>query len=386
MKLKIHILIAFSLTLNLTVSGQITINAVGDIMLGSTTPKTILPPDNGVEFMESIGEYLDGTDIVFGNLEGALIKNDMKPKKCKEESRQAGRCYEFGMPEELAASLQGLGFTVLSMDNNHSEDYGIEGYEFTMQKLSKMGISYSPKQGFASFIIKGKKLAVVAFGYSEKSYNISDLINTSEVISSLKKEFDIVIVSFHGGAEGSNALNVINQTEFFLGENRGNVIAFAHTAIDAGADLVIGHGPHVLRAMEIYKNKLIAYSLGNFLTYGNMNISEVTGVTAILNAVLDENSGDFIRGKIIPVVQVDKGIPVYDESLEAVDLISKLTGEAFPELKIIFHPEGYFFDLFIRAPEPRSLFGLPQDIFKIRNMLRSGDLVGAEEIKKPGID
>jgi poly-gamma-glutamate capsule biosynthesis protein CapA/YwtB (metallophosphatase superfamily) len=249
-----------------------------------------------------------------------------------------------------------------------------------------MGISYSPKRGFASLLIKGKKLAVVAFGYSEKSYNISDLTNTSEVISSLKKEFDIVIVSFHGGAEGSNALHVTNQPEFFLGENRGNVIAFAHTAIDAGADLVIGHGPHVLRAMEIYKNKLIAYSLGNFLTYGNMNISGVTGVSAILSAELDENSGDFVRGKIIPVKQVDNGIPVYDKSMEAVNLISKLTGKAFPELKIIFHPEGYFFDLFLEAPEPRSLFGLPQEIFTKWNMRRREDLVGVDEIKKPGIE
>lgn len=356
MKLKIHSLLILCLAFNFTVTGQITIKAVGDVMLGSVTPKTILPPDSGNEFVESIGKYLFGADIVFGNLEGALIKDDMKPQKCKEDSRKAGRCYEFGMPEELAASLQKLGFTVLSMDNNHSEDYGIEGYEFTKQKLSELGINYAPKQGFSPLKIKGKNIAVVAFGYSDNSYNISYLTGTTEIISSLKEEFDIVIVSFHGGAEGSSAQNVRNETEIFLGENRGNVTAFAHTAIDAGADLVLGHGPHVLRAFEIYKDKLIAYSLGNFLTYGNMNINGVTGITTIMNVKLDESSGDFVRGKIVPVRQVERGIPVYDESLGAVEMISELTAEDFPELKIIFHPEGYFFDLFIKAPEPKPLF------------------------------
>lgn len=350
---------------------QITVNAVGDVMLGSVTPKTILPPQIGNEYVESISEHLFGADVVFGNLEGALINSDMKPQKCREESRKAGRCYEFGMPEELALSLKKLGFTVMSMDNNHSEDYGLEGYEFTQQKLNEMEINFAPKRGLASLTIKGKRVAVVAFGYSDNSYNISDLITTSEVISSLKKEFDIVIVSFHGGAEGRNALNIKNETEFFLGENRGNVVAFAHTAIDAGADLVIGHGPHVLRALEIYKDKLIAYSLGNFLTYGNMNISGVTGITTILNLELDENTGDFLRGKIIPVKQVDRGIPVYDSLYEAVDLISKLTKEDFPDSKIIFNPQGYFFNLFIEAPEPMPLFSKP--LLKERIEQKVGD-------------
>ncbi len=366
MKLQIRILITLCFAFNFITSGQITIKAVGDIMLGSVTPKTILPPDNGVEFTESIGEYLSGTNIVFGNLEGALIKNDMKPKKCKEESRKAEICFEFGMPEHLAVSFQKMGFTVLNLDNNHSEDYGLEGYEFTKQKLSELGISFAPKRGFASLTIKEKRIAVVAFGYSDNSYNISDLTNTKEVISSLKKEFDIVIVSFHGGAEGKNAQNVKNETEFFLGENRGNVYAFAHTAIDAGADLVIGHGPHVLRAFETYKGKLIVYSMGNFLTYGNMNISGVTGVTAILKVELDESSGDFLRGKIIPVRQVDKGIPVYDESYEAVDVITNLTKQDFPDSKIIFTNTGSIYNSRIIPPDYKPA----EDLRRIKYLVR----------------
>lgn len=386
MRIKLLFTLVGLLTTNFLAEAQITVNAVGDVMLGSVTPKSILPPNNGEEFVEAIGEYLTGADVVFGNLEGSLISDDLKPQKCREESRNAGRCYEFGMPEVLAGSLQKLGFNVLSMDNNHSEDYGLEGYEFTQQKLDELGIRFAPKQGYTSITLKEKQIAVVAFGYSGNSNSISNLEETKKIISSLKNNFAFIIVSFHGGAEGRNALNINDETEFFLGENRGNVIAFAHTAIDAGADLVIGHGPHVLRAMEIYKNKLIAYSMGNFLTYGNMNISGVTGITAILKTEIDENTGDFLRGKIVPVRQVDRGIPVYDESFEAVDLISNLTTQNFSESNIVFHPKGYFFDLFIKTPQPRSLFNLSQVIFNKKKKNMRGEVMKTYEIKKPGIE
>lgn len=384
--LNILFTIMIFLVINQSADAQITVNAVGDVMLGSVTPKTILPPNNGNEFVESISKYLSGADVVFGNLEGSLISDDLKPQKCKEESRKAGRCYEFGIPEMLTGSLQKLGFNVLSMDNNHSEDYGMEGYEFTQQKLSEMEIKFAPKQGYATLNIKEKKIVIVAFGYSGNSYSISNLEETAKIISSLKIDFDFIIVSFHGGAEGKNALNIKDETEFFLGENRGNVIAFAHTAIDAGADLVIGHGPHVLRAIEIYKNKLIAYSMGNFLTYGNMNISGVTGVTAILKAELDENTGDFLRGKIVPVRQVGRGIPIYDESFEAFELIRSLTENDLPGNGIIFTEAGSVYNSTIVLPEKKPAEDLRM-INRFFNPTNYATIISEyREIKKPGIE
>ncbi|MEE9448518.1 MAG: CapA family protein [Ignavibacteriaceae bacterium] len=329
---------------------QIRIKAVGDIMLGSVTPRTILPPDDGNEFVSSIGGYLTEADIVFGNLEGAIIEEGMQPVKCSEKSRKAKRCYEFGIPEILSASLKGMGFNVLSIDNNHTEDYGADGYLFTQQKLNELGIKFAPKTGFAEFLIEGKRIVVAAFGYSGTSHNISDLENTRSVIEELDKHYDIIIVSFHGGAEGSDRVNIKNETEFFLGETRGNVIAFAQTAIDAGADMVIGHGPHVLRAIEIYKNKLIAYSLGNFLTYGNMNISGVTGISVILDADIDINTGDFLRGKLIAVQQIGFGIPQHDETGEGFKLVRSLTNEDFPKHDIIFTESGGIYNSRIIPP------------------------------------
>jgi hypothetical protein len=323
-------------------SAQIKIKAVGDVMLGSVTPKEILPPKKGLEFVESVEDMLMDADIVFGNLEGAFFTEEMKPDKCSERSRKAATCYEFGMPEYIAPSLKDLGFNVLNQDNNHSADYGEDGYLFTQQVLQELGIKFLAKQSFTEFNLMNTSVALVAFGYSDYSYHISDIKNAKQVISSLDENHDIIIVSFHGGAEGKNHTEVKDSVEFYLEENRGNVIAFSHAVIDAGADIVIGHGPHVLRAMEIYKNKLIAYSLGNFLTYGNMNVSGINGVNIILEVSLDNFNGDFRTGKLIPVKQIGYGIPMYDESMEGINLITEFTKRDFPLGDILFFESGLF--------------------------------------------
>ncbi len=319
---------------------QITLRAVGDVMLGSYTPRTILPPQDGKFFADSIGRYLKGADIVFGNLEGTFVKAEMKPQKCHESSRRRGRCYEFGMPPTLAPVLRQMGFTVMSMDNNHVSDYGDAAYQYSKMLLAEQGIAFAPKKGLAEITIRNKKVAIVAFGFSETSYQVSDPKYATQVIDSVKKHYDLVLVSFHGGAEGKDAQHVENKTEMFYGENRGNLIEFAHSVIDAGAAVVIGHGPHVLRALELYKNKLIMYSLGNFLTYGNMNIQGITGIGAIVEVEIDEQSGDFKRGKIIPTRQIEPGYPIYDAQNRAIAIIKSLTETDFPNTPLTIMDDG----------------------------------------------
>ncbi len=319
---------------------QITLRAVGDVMLGSYTPRTILPPQDGKFFADSIGRYLKGADIVFGNLEGTFVKAEMKPQKCHESSRRRGRCYEFGMPPTLVPVLRQMGFTVMSMDNNHVSDYGDAAYQYSKMLLAEQGIAFAPKKGLAEITIRNKKVAIVAFGFSETSYQVSDPKYATQVIDSVKKHYDLVLVSFHGGAEGKDAQHVENKTEMFYGENRGNLIEFAHSVIDAGAAVVIGHGPHVLRALELYKNKLIMYSLGNFLTYGNMNIQGITGIGAIVEVEIDEQSGDFKRGKIIPTRQIEPGYPIYDAQNRAIAIIKSLTETDFPNTPLTIMDDG----------------------------------------------
>lgn len=316
------------------------IKAVGDIMLGSVTPRPVLPKGNGEVFADSIARYLDGADITFGNLEGVFITKGVAPKKCSEASRKAGRCYEFGMPDKYAQALKAMHFSVMSMDNNHNSDYGSAGVSHTKKVLDAQGIAYAAKKAPIILDIKGKKVGVAAFGTSSISYRLSDLATAKRVITDLNAQCDLVIVSFHGGAEGLTAQHVKDETETYYGEDRGNLVQFSRTVIDAGADLVIGHGPHVLRGMDLYKDKLIIYSLGNFLTHGNVNIRDVRGNSAIMDVEIDMNTGNLVEGTIIPTKQVGRGIAAYDPSARAIQLIRNLSSDDFPESELLISAEG----------------------------------------------
>jgi len=148
-----------------------------------------------------------------------------------------------------------------------------------------------------------------------------------------------VIVSFHGGAEGRAAIHVPYGTETFFGENRGDLRTFSHAVVDAGADLVLGHGPHVLRGMELYKDRLIAYSLGNFATYGRFNLSGNSGLGVILEVNMDP-AGGFISGQLFPTRQIGQGIPTKDTQGRAIDLIRTLSHQDFPEYGIQVAQDG----------------------------------------------
>jgi hypothetical protein len=321
-------------------SGQTRIKAVGDIMMGSYTPRTITPPNNGQVFIDSIAPYLDSADITFGNLEGVFVTKNLVPVKCRPDSRKAGRCYEFGMPYTLSNTFKELHFSHASLDNNHVSDYGEEGINFTKGKLDSLGVKYGAKKTPVIFTIDSTTFALIAFGTSGVSWRVSDLKKTTQIINDYDTLVDVVIVSFHGGAEGFSAQHTPNHTETYYGEDRGNLIAFSHTAIDAGADIIIGHGPHVLRGLELYKHKLICYSLGNFLTYGNVSLKGVKGVGAIMDITIDNNTGDFVSGKIIPTRQLPPGIPYYDNKEEAISVLQTLTKEDFPNSRLNINDKG----------------------------------------------
>ena len=227
----------------------------------------------------------------------------------------------------------------MNIANNHTADFGYEGIESTVYSLSASGVQPVGGTYIGVISVKGKKVAIAGFSYmpvSDHSYSINNIGLAKKIVNELKVSNDIVIVSFHGGAEGKNALHVTGDEEMFLGEERGNVMEFSHAVIDSGADLVLGHGPHVLRAIEIYKGKLIVYSLGNFLVYERFNIDGESGISMVLKVKLDPVMGDFVGGEIIPVKIVDKGIPMIDNTGMAIDLVKKLTAEdvALPGVRI----------------------------------------------------
>lgn len=330
----------------------ITIAAVGDVMLGSTSiNETFLPPRDGQDILKAVAPILIAADIAFGNLEGPLIDSGIstkcpppKPVKPDEILEPSGaakakevpkpiRCFAFRTPTRYGKYLKDAGFDILSLANNHSSDFGSQGRISTRKVLDNLGIAHagSDRNKLAMTILdsKGRKVAFVAFAHNLIVPNINDLESAARLVKTAKKKADIVVVSFHGGAEGEGVQNVPQITEVYAGEKRGNLPLFAKTVINAGADLVLGHGPHVLRGVEIYKERLIVYSMGNFATYGMFNLKGAQGLTGIFEINLGMN-GKFLNGKIHAGKQMGRGVPELDESGEAVRKIRLLSQADFP--------------------------------------------------------
>jgi poly-gamma-glutamate capsule biosynthesis protein CapA/YwtB (metallophosphatase superfamily) len=293
--------------------------AVGDTMLGNTPE---LPSDPG-SYLDPVKGQLTG-DIVFGNLEGTLTDVSESPK-CG--GAPAGSCYAFRTPPSYARYLAAAGFTVMNNANNHSYDFGQAGLEETVAALHKAGIAQTGLPGKVTVVrAGGERVAFVGFAPYAQTGSLLDLEAARKLIRYAARRSPIVVVAIHAGAEGSDAQHVTGGEETYLGEDRGNPEAFAEMAIRAGADLVFGSGPHVLRGMEIYRDRLIAFSLGNFSGFHNFATDGVLGASAVLHVTVDED-GAFRSGRIASVRLVEAGQPVLDSSGEGADLIRELSRE-----------------------------------------------------------
>jgi hypothetical protein len=305
------------------------LRAVGDMMIGSVFPEGNLPPDAGASAFAAVKSLTADADVTFGNLEGPLCDLDAPSQKCKPDAPE-GSCYAFRSPTAYAQWYVDAGFDVVSTANNHAADFGEACRLQTEQTLDGAGIRYSGRPGtIARWETNGLEIALIGFHTSNTSHYLNDTETAVALVKGLAAENDLVIVSFHGGAEGSKALHVPVGSETFFGEDRGDLRTFTHAVIDAGADLVLGHGPHVLRAMEIYRDRLIAYSLGNFSTYGRFNLSGNQGIGAVLEVQLTRD-GRLAAGRIFGTRQAGEGTPAPDPANAAADLVRVLGEQDFP--------------------------------------------------------
>lgn len=320
-------------------SRNIVIVGVGDIMLGSSFPsvKYLPPHDNPYLLLESVADSLKDADITFGNLEGSFLNEGAAAKKCKDTSI----CYLFRMPEKYISALTATGFDILSLANNHFGDFGLPSRKRTKDILDSVGIKYAGliESPWSVFTRDSITYGFCAFAPNAGTMDINDIDSAASIVRMLNDSCDIVIVSFHGGAEGKDFQNVTRIPELFHGENRGDVYKFAHTLIDNGADIIFGHGPHVTRAMEVYKNRFISYSLGNFCTYGRFNLAGPNSLAPIVRLNVD-TEGKFISGRIVPAYQPWPGGVKYDPSGQVIRKIRELIETDFPESVIDISGNG----------------------------------------------
>ena len=235
----------------------ITVSSMGDCTLGTDEnfdQSTSLPayynskgPDY---FFQNVRSILEEDDLSIVNFEGTLT----------EETARADKTFAFKADPEYTKILTGSSVEAANQANNHSHDYGEKSFTDTTEALQEAGITTFGYEDTAIYEVKGIKIGLTGIYELATHEGCSEMLK--ENIASLKEEgADVIIVNFHWGVE----------KEYYPNATQ---VSLAHTAIDEGADLVIGHHPHVLEGVELYNGKYIAYSLGNFCFGGNKNPSD----------------------------------------------------------------------------------------------------------------
>ena len=261
---QLALLLVITVTTTPALAGGITVTAVGDIMLAGQAAPTVASRGFDHPFGGTAAELRKG-DIVVGNLEAPLTGGG---------AEFAGKRFRFRVRPEAAAALRRTGFDVLTLANNHIMDFGSQGLADTLTSLGRAGLGHTGAGATlaearrpALVEAKGRRVAFLAYSltYPEEFYAGTGRPGTAQGIAARVAE-DIararhtaehVVVSFHWGAELAGMPKPYQQRA-------------ARAAIDAGADLVLGHHPHVLQGIERYRGRTIIYSLGNF-AFGSMS-------------------------------------------------------------------------------------------------------------------
>ena len=239
-----------------------------------------------------------------------------------------------------AGEYRSLGFDIVNQANNHALDYGSSGHSQTLAALKQAGVAYTGLPGQITYLnVKGTRVAFVGFAPYKWASDLDNIPAAEALVRRARAHAALVAVIIHAGAEGSDAVHTPHGTEYYLGENRGNPRAFAHGVINAGASIVLGSGPHVIRGVERYRGRMIAYSLGNFIGYNTLGLGGVLSDSAILRVTLTIG-GKVLAGRWIPLLLEGRGVPTPDPSGESTQLMASLSREDFPSGHFTVGPRG----------------------------------------------
>lgn len=314
---------------------EISIAWAGDITPGSRYGN---PPDGGRPLFAAVRAPVRAADLAIGNLEGTLSAGGSS--KCG--GTDAGNCFSFQAPPENAAALTSAGFDLMNLANNHAFDFGAAGQRQTVAALERHRLAHTGRPGQITVVRRrGIRIATVGFAPYRWASELRELAGVRRLVRAAAAQAELVVVLAHAGGEGSDQAHVPVGRELALGEDRGDTRAFARAAVDAGADLVLGSGPHVLRGIEHYRGKLIAYSLGNFAGWHNFSSAGALSLSGLLTVRLS-SEGELRGGRFRALRLTGPGVPTPDGSRAATTFVDRLGREDFGRARLRLLSDGSF--------------------------------------------
>ncbi|HUF29521.1 MAG TPA: CapA family protein [Gemmatimonadaceae bacterium] len=326
--------------------------AGGDVTLGTNLDTTwtrraagargvarvrALPPP--ASLLAPLEPLLEDADFVLLNVEGAIGNGPVSRQKCRPGSTM---CYAFRQPSEAAAALAGVApnaSVVGNVANNHARDAGWDGLAETRRLLEAARVAVTGMDTIPTPVANARGDTVAFLGYSTSGGpdpRVLDAVRRH--VARASERWPRVVVTMHMGAEGISAQRTPDSTEMFIGIDRGNMVAFARAAAESGAGLVVGHGPHVMRGAEWWGETLIAYSLGNLVTYGPFSMGEPLNRGGLLCADLD-SGGRVTQATLRSTRQRSAGLVEPDATARAAILADSLSALDFPETGARFRTE-----------------------------------------------
>jgi hypothetical protein len=311
----------------------VTIAWGGDTVLGSSYA---LPPERGRTMLAHVAPLFRSADVGWLNLEEALANG--ASSKCAGST--PGTCFAFGAPPAYAHALPASGVKIVNLANNHADDYGAAGQASTLAALRSAHVAWDGKPGQIRYlVVHGLRIAFLGFAPYKWAARLDNIPAAVRLVRRAAAGADVVVVAIHAGAEGSAAMHVPRGGETFLGENRGASRAFAHAMIKAGADLVVGSGPHVIRGVQWYRGRLIAYSLGNLAGWRTFAMGGTLSESAIITVTLKAD-GSVARAHWTALTIESPGTPVPDPEKSSLRLVAQLSREDFGASGARFAADG----------------------------------------------
>ncbi len=314
----------------------ITLQWVGDMAMSSTLG---LPPGGVYDAVAPLAPTLRDADITLGNLEGTLSVGGAS--KCGDRPA-SGTCFAFQAPPSTAYALRRLGFDLVNQANNHAQDFGPSGHAQTLAALRAAGLAWTGDPGQITYLTThGVRVAFLGFAPYGYTSNLLDIPAAEAMVRTAARHAAIVVVIIHAGAEGSDQLHTPYGSQYYLGEDRGDARLFAHSVIRAGASVVLGSGPHVIRGVQRYRGHLIAYSLGNFIGYRTLGSGGVLDDSGIIRVSLNPVNGRVVAAHWIPVT-LDSGVPHLAVGDGDAPLVASLSLQDFPHGHFEIESDGVF--------------------------------------------